>query len=110
LHDCSEGGPAVAVAEMAIAADIGVRYHVARVGLLADPFAEVASGYIVQVRREGVLKAIDEIDGLVLRRIATLRPNGVDPEFEFVAAESDHRLSGTPIESLRRAWQEPLGW
>jgi phosphoribosylformylglycinamidine synthase len=108
-HDCSEGGPAVAVAEMAIGADAGVQYHVTTDGLLANPFVEVPSGYIVQMRGDG-LDRLRTTPGLTVQRVADLAFGVATPTFGFVQAGRQGEPKSVSIRDLRAAWRSPLDW
>jgi phosphoribosylformylglycinamidine synthase len=119
-HDCSEGGIAVAVAEMALASDLDTQYLLAPDGPAAHPFAEPPSGYILQATDPAALEtSARTIPGVVVQEVARLTPPGGEPRFEFFPAQSATRLDATdppePIASvsladLRRAWTAPLDW
>jgi hypothetical protein len=119
-HDCSEGGIAVAVAEMAIASGLDTQYLLATDGPTAHPFAEPPSGYILQAADQAALEAsAATIPGVVAREVARLAPPRGEPRFEFLPAESATRRDATdppePIASvsladLRQAWTAPLDW
>lgn len=116
-HDISEGGLAVAVAEMAFAGDCGAHVRLADVPLedsLTDPALRIASALYSESCSRFVLEvpadkqaAVEELLQAVpfaqigrvmpLRRVSFAAPGG--------ALAIDHDLA-----TLKRAWQEPLAW
>ncbi len=124
-HDVSDGGIAVAVAEMAITQNCGVAYLRAAEGPTADPFTEPASGYVVQARDATALASIASIAGMCVVPVAMLRPpEGANREGEwFTFAEATDAGDGSQskiwgrsvrgeltLHNLRAAWRAPLDW
>ncbi len=109
-HDCSEGGVAVAVAEMAIGSGRSVEHRIAATGLLADPFVVPPSGYVVQAAGQAPLARIADIPGMMVFDLARLCP-AEDAKFAFVEAESTGGgRASVPLVELDRAWKAPLDW
>ncbi len=117
-HDCSDGGLAVAVAEMAVASGLDVRYFLPAGGLTSNPFAELPSGYILQATDAAALAPAADLENVIVTRIARLlRPDG-EPTFTFAAIDSppvgrapiSHVSAAVSLAELRKAWTEPLDW
>jgi len=117
-HDVSDGGSAVAVAEMAIASRMDTTFSVSAMGDTAIPFAEGPSAYIVQASSREALVEVERIDGMTCEAIASMRSARADePMFTFVAASPGDLDAGVgetpcrvPLQELRRAWRAPLDW
>ncbi|MFQ5429284.1 MAG: AIR synthase related protein, partial [Phycisphaerae bacterium] len=110
VHDVSDGGIAVAVAEMAFGGDFDVNYHLPAEGRLSDPFARPPSAYIVQPAwdPDAVRARFEAVSDLRIEPVATLAPSGPDGLFRFVRGKSV--LAEEPISALRHAWRQPLDW
>jgi len=111
VHDCSEGGLGVALAEMAIGGELGVEVYlkdVPRADAIESPatvlFSESNGRYIVEVRpedREAFEAVMEEVP---YGRIGTTKQElGLT-----VFGKDDEALLTTSVESLRRAWRGPL--
>lgn len=117
-HDCSDGGTAVAVTEMALASGLHTQYFIAPGGLTSDPFAEPVAGYILQVTDPNAAKTITKTPGIIVTGIARLSQPAGEPQFHFVPTElpderrahSPKPLATIPLSDLRRAWTAPLDW
>lgn len=123
-HDVSDGGIAVAVAEMAMTRRCRTIYLRAAEGPTADPLAEPASGYVVQARDATALAPIAAIAGMCVAPVALLRPAGADREGEWFAfAEATEAGDGSRLKiwdrlshdehtlrDLRAAFRAPLDW
>ncbi|MCK4222526.1 MAG: phosphoribosylformylglycinamidine synthase, partial [Dehalococcoidia bacterium] len=112
-HDCSEGGLAVAAAEMAFSGDLGMTLHLDRVPLGEDIrrndfilFSESNSRFLVEVRAsdkdtfEEIMRGIDfavvgEANGSSILNIVGL--NG-------------QRVVSSSLTNLKDNWQRPLRW
>jgi phosphoribosylformylglycinamidine synthase len=126
-HDPSEGGLAVALAEMAFAGGLGARIRLADVPHdgSADPrsddfdtvllFAESASRFVIEVEpgKRAALKAlflrhrvplahIGEVTAGDRLQIAAAPHVGHEPPAEW--------LIDLPLDQLKEAWQKPLRW
>jgi phosphoribosylformylglycinamidine synthase len=109
-HDLSEGGLAVAVAEMAFAGGIGAEVT----DLSAAPqesvevllFAESTTRFLLEVRQDDEAALANCLGNVPLGRVgrttaeSMLRINGRDSQSLVVAA----------LASLKEAWQKPLRW
>jgi len=113
MHDCSEGGIAVALAEMAFSGKLGVTARLDQVALKGKInrddtvlFSESNSRFIVEVdpknknRFEQILKGISF--GLIGRVEDT-------PEF-IVYGLNNQVCINAYIQDLKEAWQRPLRW
>jgi phosphoribosylformylglycinamidine synthase len=110
-HDLSEGGLAVAIAEMAFAGDLGAQLALATAPL--DPltflFSESCTRFIVEVKSGDVNRFIE-----TFRKAGLTEPSRIG----VVAAEKRLRIAAdvkTPvidasIDELRQAWKAPLAW
>ena len=108
-HDLSEGGLAVAVAEMAIAGGLGAELTFARDPLPLHPaallFSESPTRFVLEVR-PGDVKAVDEVfDGLAIELIGDVF---AAPFLRIGTPESP--WIDAPISALKEAWQAPLRW
>jgi phosphoribosylformylglycinamidine synthase len=107
-HDCSEGGLAAAVAEMAIGGKLGARIDLAAVPVVGNlrpeeiMFSESQSRILLEVPRD---------------RLEDLRLNLRDTPFavigELGGKQLDFHRAGAPVASVaidaaERAWKRPL--
>jgi phosphoribosylformylglycinamidine synthase len=115
-HDLSEGGLAVAIAEMAFAGGFGATIDLSRVNAdLPDStiprdtvllFSESNSRFLVEVSPANAPKFEAALAGSVVARIgevasdARLRIRGLNEKF----------VVDIPIAELKEAWQKPLRW
>lgn len=110
-HDCSDGGLAAAVAEMAIAGGRGAWIELAlvpRAGTgpfpdLALAFAETPGRFICEVRPEhgpAFAAQMDRMAGVTWGWIGTV---GAEPVVEIVA--TDGSLDTLPVDRLAAAWR-----
>ncbi|MEZ6062467.1 MAG: phosphoribosylformylglycinamidine synthase subunit PurL [Planctomycetaceae bacterium] len=101
-HDLSEGGLAVAAAEMAIAGDVGVTLD-ADVGDAVNLFSESNSRFLVEVRRSQT-SAFEDCIGSVARKLV-----GVTSSTNLLIVSSTHGVvMNAPVAELKAAWQAPL--
>ena len=113
MHDCSEGGLAVALAEMAFSGGLGVTARLDKVAYNRKIkrndvilFSESNSRFIVEVepknqkKFEQLLKGVSK--GLIGR---------VEESPEFIVYGLDQQVCiNTYIQDLKEAWQQPLRW
>ena len=110
-HDCSEGGIAVALAEMAFAGDIGIEADLSQLPASEDCtrtdtrlFSESNSRYIVEVEPKNCDEFVKLIGDTPVAKIAEASSGSKlvikDPK---KAAVID-----IEIDELKRAWQKPL--
>jgi phosphoribosylformylglycinamidine synthase len=112
-HDLSEGGLAVALAEMAFSGGLGADASLRDVPRDTDAehdgvllFSESPSRFILEVRPGDVAPLADVFGGLPLGRLG---------EVTAVARLAVAGLDGTPVidapvSELKAAWQRPLKW
>ena len=108
-HDLSEGGLAVALAEMAMAGGLGVEVLFALDPLPLHPaamlFSESPTRFVLEVRPESVEATFVEFDGLAIDLlgavVATPRLFVIDKKSTWIDA---------PLSDLKAAWQAPLRW
>ena len=111
-HDLSEGGLAVAVAEMAFAGGLGVEVDLSPVSTssgLSDPavllFSESSTRFLIEVTPESMSKLEAIFAGLPFVQIGTVT----------VAARVRCGVGGKPVidadcADLKSAWLKPLAW
>jgi phosphoribosylformylglycinamidine synthase len=112
LHDCSEGGLGVALAEMAFSGALGVTVRLDKVpfkGKERDDtvfFSESNSRFIAEVQpqdQEAFERLLNGISYAVIGR--------VEETPEFIIYGRDKRVCvNTFIDDLKEAWQRPLRW
>lgn len=110
-HDLSEGGLAVALAEMSIAGRLGVSVDVStiRTGLsdVAAMFAESNTRFLLEISpdKEAAVNALFQAAGVSLNRIGEVVANdrvSIMMENELLVDES--------LFDLLERWQKPLNW
>ncbi len=108
-HDLSEGGLAVAAAEMAFAGGIGAELDVSRVPVRGAPdatrrlFAESASRFLLEVepaQRPALHALLRELPHAIVGRTAA--------HAELVVTDGDRPLLREALGTLLAAWQAPL--
>ena len=112
-HDCSEGGLAVALAEMAFAGDWGMQvslHHVPTSGDVLDAgtilFSESNSRFVVEVEP----KCQSAFEALMPRKCyGMIGMITSDRCFSVTGLEGEEIIS-VPISELKEAWQKPLLW
>jgi len=112
-HDCSEGGLAVAAAEMAFAGELGMTLDLTNVpsseNLNRDDkllFSESNSRFIVEVSPEYQEQFESLLEGNYFGLIGKTRS---DTKFEICGLNKNKVIS-TDIFELKEAWQKPLRW
>jgi phosphoribosylformylglycinamidine synthase len=106
-HDLSDGGLAVAVAEMAIAGKLGVRIALADVPAttgaadhdLAIAFAETPGRFVCEVRPEHAAAFAQCMDGT---RWSWIGEVAATPELEIVSTTGT--IDRVAVDRLARAW------
>lgn len=110
-HDCSEGGLAVALAEMAFAGDLGARIDLERffaenkVEEWAGLFSESPSRFVLEVEPGEVETLMSLFDGIPIWEIGEVV---VDKSLTLRVGERP--LLSEPIDALRATWKRPLAW
>ncbi len=108
-HDLSEGGLAVAAAEMAFAGGLGMKLDLElpgkATGVAAPLFSESASRFLIEVRE----KDIHTLDTLLVG-IANAAIGSVTNDGRVVIRARGRAVIDEPISKLKQAWQAPLKW
>jgi phosphoribosylformylglycinamidine synthase len=110
-HDPSEGGLAVALAEMAFAGGVGadvtdLKGVAAGLSDTARLFSESPTRFVLEVRPENAATLRETFDGLPLARIGlTVK----EPRLR-IAGENGEWLIWSKLDELKEAWQKPLRW
>jgi len=112
-HDLSEGGLAVAAAEMAFAADFGLDLDLGAVpcesGLDDDGrllFSESNTRFLVEVGRSAAPAFEKAMQGLPVARIGKVTQTGR----LVIKGTGGKTVVDAPCETLRKAWKKPLAW
>jgi len=112
-HDLSEGGLAVAAAEMAFAGGLGARIELGRVPCQEgadDPavllFSESNSRFLCEVRADASERFADQLADVPHARVGQVVDRG---KLEIVSA-ADEPLITNDLTALKTAWQKPLDW
>jgi phosphoribosylformylglycinamidine synthase len=113
-HDLSEGGLAVALAEMAFAGGWGARVDLTAVPTDITPgdkqalwlmFSESNSRFLCEVSVENAAKFERHLADVEFARIGEVTVGG-----RVVISLGESRLVDAGIEQLKQAWQAPLRW
>jgi phosphoribosylformylglycinamidine synthase len=108
-HDLSEGGLAVALAEMALAGGHGAEILFAQDPLPLHPavllFSESPTRFVLEVRPTSVNAVFGVFDGLAIDLIGA-----VSDTQSLSIRHKDATLIDAPLSSLKEAWQAPLRW
>jgi phosphoribosylformylglycinamidine synthase len=110
-HDLSEGGLAVALAEMAFAGEVGADVALREMGVsLPDEvlaFAESPARFLVEIVPANVPAFQDCFDpDMVVSRIGTTVK---EPRLRIAGAEGEW-IVWAKLADLKEAWQKPLRW
>jgi phosphoribosylformylglycinamidine synthase subunit PurSL len=108
-HDLSEGGLAVALAEMAIAGGLGAEVLFAQDPLPLHPaallFSESTTRFVLEVRPKAASAVFQVFDGLAIDLIGAVV---AEPVLKVLEPKST--LIDVPLSALKEAWQAPLRW
>ncbi|AQQ70882.1 Phosphoribosylformylglycinamidine synthase 2 [Limihaloglobus sulfuriphilus] len=111
-HDCSEGGLAIAVAEMAFAGELGAEISLDGLAVSDDCdtaakklFSESNSRYVFEVEPDKSSEFEALMAGLPLANIGTVTDNSL----VNITAGGKTAVSGDIME-FKQAWQKPLAW
>ena len=108
-HDLSEGGLAVALAEMAMAGGLGAEVMIARASLASGPamllFSESPTRFVLEVRPESEGEVSATFKGVAIDRMGT-----VVEGHRLVVRDPGSTLIDAPLSALKDAWQSPLRW
>jgi phosphoribosylformylglycinamidine synthase len=112
-HDLSEGGLAVAAAEMAFAGDLGLELNLAplrRATGIDDPvallFSESNTRFLIEVipQRRGEFEGVFQgLPSVLLGRVSG------DPRFR-VSLDGHAPIIDSSLVDLKKAWKSPLAW
>jgi len=112
-HDCSEGGLAVALAEMAFAGGLGIEADLRGLPKSKDCsrtdtqlFSESNSRYVVEVEPENY----DAFAKLMLNLPFGQIGKVTEEKTLSIKAEDGKTVIEADLDSLKQAWQEPLNW
>jgi phosphoribosylformylglycinamidine synthase len=120
-HDCSEGGLAVALAEMAFAGGLGIEADLRGLPKTKDCtrtdvqlFSESSSRYIVEVEPEKydsfaklmLGPALSGVEGLPFGQIAKV----TEAETLIVKDQKGRPVINERLNSLKQAWQKTFAW
>ncbi len=112
-HDCSEGGLAVALAEMAFAGGLGVIADLKGLPKTEDCtkpdtqlFSESCSRYIVEVRQENFNDFAKLMLGTAFGQVGQV----IKDKRLMVKDGSSRTVIDASIDDLKNAWQKPLKW
>jgi phosphoribosylformylglycinamidine (FGAM) synthase-like enzyme len=113
MHDCSEGGLGVALAEMAFSGGLGVTVRLDQVPYKGKAkrsdyvlFAESNSRLIVEVEPQNQNKFEQNLAGSVFKCIGR-----VEETPEFIVYDLNKQLCvNLYIDDLKKAWKEPLSF
>jgi phosphoribosylformylglycinamidine synthase len=110
-HDLSEGGMAVALAEMAFAGGFGaeIKLRQAPCNVKRNEvilFAESNTRFIAEVRKEDQKKFEGLMKGVAIGLLG--RVSG-EKDFEIYGIDTKKIIS-TDIDKLKETWQRPLCW
>ncbi len=112
-HDCSEGGLAVALAEMAFAGRLGIEADLRGLAKSADCsrtdtklFSESNSRYIIEVEPESYDAFVKMMLNLPFGQIGKV----TEEKTLIIKTENGKKVIEADIDSLKQAWQKPLDW
>ncbi|MDR1777055.1 MAG: phosphoribosylformylglycinamidine synthase [Desulfovibrio sp.] len=109
-HDCSDGGFAVALAEMCIGGRLGARVDVDALPVMEPMsraellYSESASRLIVSVRAD-LAPALDMLQGQLCRRVGEVTGDGL-----LTLASGSSVIMQESVENLTRAFKQTLDW
>lgn len=107
-HDLSEGGLAVAAAEMAFAGGVGADLQLSPLGELPDDvllFSESPTRWLVEVTAENVAEFVKTFADLPIAELGTT----VKESRLRIAGRNGEWLIWSTLADLKSAWQTPLG-
>jgi phosphoribosylformylglycinamidine synthase len=114
MHDCSEGGIGVALAEMAFAGGLGMDIFLSEVPYTQRSqnrndyllFSESNSRFIVEVKKKDQKKFEALLKGLPFGLAGCV---SAKKEFRVFGLDGEVCINSS-IEKLKEAWQRPLAW
>ncbi|MCD4781078.1 MAG: phosphoribosylformylglycinamidine synthase subunit PurL [Candidatus Omnitrophica bacterium] len=113
IHDCSEGGLGVCLAEMAFSGGLGATVRLDQVAvkgaMIRDDvilFSESNSRFVIEVQPRHQQKFEAMMKGTACARIGAVEAT---PEF-LIYGIKQNVVVNTYIQDLKQVWQEPLQW
>ena len=114
MHDCSDGGLAVALAEMAFSGNLGMEAflievpHVAASGISNEAllFSESNSRFVVEVERARQKDFLKQLKGTAFGLVGCLTDKN---DFKVYGLDGNVCVNAQ-IGKLKDAWQKPLKW
>lgn len=108
-HDLSEGGLAVAIAEMAFSGGVGAKLVLPSTPGLQDPdwlFSESTTRFIVEVETNKKADFLKAMEGLPVHFLGS-----TVPQLQLsIQNASGKLLIESELSSLKESWQKPLRW
>ncbi len=95
-HDVSDGGMAVALAEMCIASGLGISANISTGNFSHDLFDEPSTTYLLEMSEKDANSA-----GLPILGRVCIKPN-------LTIARDDHEIVNLSVEKISGAWRSPL--
>jgi len=112
-HDCSEGGLAVALAEMAFAGDLGIEADLRGLAVSDDCikpdamlFSESNSRYLIEVQPEN----FDVFAKLMLNIPFGQVGEVIEDKKLLIHDTNQNTVIDADLDTLKKAWQKPLAW
>jgi phosphoribosylformylglycinamidine synthase II len=112
-HDCSEGGLAVALAEMAFAGNLGININLAGVPLAGKItrndqilFSESTTRFIVEIAPENFDRFAKLCQSIRFGQIGT----STRAPILTIKDRNNKTIIDTPVDQCKEAWQKPLNW
>lgn len=108
-HDLSEGGLAVAAAEMAFAGGVGAEIELAPLGDLPTAtllFSESNTRFLCEVTPDNATAFEEQFSDLPCYRIGKT----TEDQQLIVKAQAAAPVINEPLQELKQSWQSPLDW
>lgn len=104
-HDLSEGGLAIAVAEMAFAGELGIDLDLGNADPLVTLFSESTTRFVIEVTPANTAKVEDLLSGIPHQKLGTVTNTG-----RVEISGQGKTLVSAANEEFKRSWQSPLAW
>jgi phosphoribosylformylglycinamidine synthase len=107
-HDLSEGGLAVALAEMAFGGGLGLEIDLPKQDALSPTeylFSESNSRFVIEVAPGDRARLLEIMGETSLVRLGTVASHE-----QFVVRHQQQTLCELPWTKLKQAWLQPLNW
>ena len=112
-HDLSEGGLAVAAAEMCFAGGLGAEIELAKVpaknALSPEKllFSESNTRFLCEIRPEHAEEFESQMTGVAHARVGRTQP---EPRLRIVEQQGGSPWINAELATLKAAWKQPLAW